>query len=288
MKIPQPYMELDDATRDALLLEPEQLKSGLADKLTVHSDNDAMIRQMAEVMLADFQAARVAPDTQVAFIVPVGPVGQYDRLAALCAKRDLSLENLTLIVMDEYLTNDGGWISETDPLSFRAHIQKHLLNKLPKEMHPTVVVPDPLDLGSVQRAIDNCGGVTTSFAGVGITGHLAFNEPIDGITNAAHFAGLPTRIIQLLPQTRLINAVTAARGNVDRIPRMAVTVGMKEILAAERVRLFMNRRWQAAAVRRLALGPVTAAFPASLVQTHPDWSVDVTSEVLALPEPELA
>ena len=221
-------------------------------------------------------------------IVPVGPIGQYDHIAEHCARTGLSLDRLTLFVMDEYLTDEGKWIPEDDPLSFRGHMRRHLIDRLRHEARPELVVPDPSDPEAVGRRIAELGGLDVTYAGVGITGHLAFNEPMTGVGNPDYFANLPARVVPLLPETRLINSVTAARGNVARIPRLAVTVGMREILSAKTVRLYMNRHWQSAAMRRLAFGPRTAEFPASLIQTHPNWHLDVVDHVLDQPEPELA
>ncbi len=151
------------------------------------------------------------------------------------------------------------------------------------------VFPDPRRPDAIGALIDRLGGVDVCFGGVGITGHLAFNdppEPGEGI-DAETFAALPTRVVRLSRETRLINSVTAARGNIDRIPAFAVTVGMQEILASRKVRIFMNRLWQCAIVRKLMHGPVTAAVPASLLQRHPDAHVTATEAVTMLPEPGL-
>ena len=282
------YQDLDPTARAALQLSRADLSVRLRERAWIYQSNEDMIANMAEKILEDYLAALATGREQVAMIVPVGPVGQYGQLAALCVERDVSLDRLTLFVMDEYLTDSGAWISEDDPLSFRAHMWRNLLDKLPDDMRPALVVPDPHDLGAVGRVIADLGGIDVCYAGVGITGHLAFNEPMTGALDAAYFADLPTRIVPLLPETRLINAVTAARGNVARIPRMAVTIGMREILGAQKLRLFMNREWQSAAIRRLAAGPITADFPASLVQTHADWSLHVVEHVLDAPEPRLA
>ena len=286
--MPTPYDELDEQTRSALLLSGSDVIARLGERLTVHATNDAMIRKMADTMMADYMAALATGKARVAMIVPVGPVGQYDLLASMCWDANADLSRLTLVVMDEYLNNEGDWIDPSDPLSFRAHVERHLMAKLPANNRPEIVVPDPHRLADVQQAIDRCGGVETTFAGVGITGHLAFNEPMDGVSSPEYFASLPTRVVPLLSETRLINSVTAARGNVARIPRLAVTVGMKEILSARRLRIFMNRHWQAAAIRRLAFGPVTPSFPASLAQRHGAWTLDVVDDVLSPPEPQLA
>lgn len=282
------YRDLDAQTRAALEMTPEALRTGLGDRAEYFTTNEAMIEAMAAHLLADYRAALAAGRDCVGMIVPVGPVGQYPLLADRARAAGVPLDRLTLFVMDEYLTDEGAWIPEHDPLSFRAHIRRNLLEHLPEEMRPEVVVPDPADPGAVGRRIAEIGGLDASYAGVGITGHLAFNEPMPGCDNPDYFADLPTRIVPLLPETRLINSVTASRGNLARIPRMAVTVGMREILQAKRLRIFMNRHWQCAAIRRLGFGPITAAFPASLAQTHDNWSLHLVEEVLNPPEPVLA
>lgn len=279
---------VERATQLALKLAPDAVRARLGTRAEVFADNAAMIEAFAAHLLADYQAALKAGRNRVVMIVPVGPVGQYPILVRLATEQGISLDRLSLIVMDEYLTDAGDWISEDDPLSFRAHITRNLTKAMLPENRPDVHVPDPNDTAAIGRVIAENGGVDLCYAGVGITGHLAFNDPIPGFDDAVAFADLPTRVVPLLPETRLINAVTAARGNVARIPRLAVTVGMREILGARRLRIFMNRHWQCAALRRLAFGPVSAAFPASLVQNHDNWSLHLVDHVLAAPEPELA
>jgi glucosamine-6-phosphate deaminase len=151
------------------------------------------------------------------------------------------------------------------------------------------VFPDPHEPAALGELIDKLGGVDVCFGGVGITGHLAFNDPPEPgeVADVESFAARPARVVHLSRETRLINAVTAARGNIDRIPEFAVTVGMKEILESRKVRIFMNRVWQCAIVRKLLHGPVTAAVPASLLQRHADAHVTATEAVTLPPQPEL-
>jgi glucosamine-6-phosphate deaminase len=281
------YEGLDDATRRALLLSESEVRARLGPDAEVFATNQDMIAAMAAHLEADYLQALKGGRNRVLMIVPVGPVGQYELLAQRCLAGHLSLNRLTLLIMDEYLTDAGKWIAEGDPLSFRRHLKEKLVEVLPEDLRPEIAVPDPQALDAVPALIARMGGVDVCYAGVGITGHLAFNDPIPGAPSVEYFARLPTRIVALSSDTLLINSVTAARGNVARIPRMAVTVGMKEILGARRLRIFMNRDWQSAAIRRLAFGPVTANFPASLVQNHPDWSLHVVENVLREPEPEL-
>lgn len=252
-----------------------------------------LTRHFTDTLMAEYRAAKDAGRDKVVFIVPVGPVGQFGLWAERCNAERVSLADLVLINMDEYLTPDGrAFIPESDPLSFRAHMRRNFHEILDPALAPpeaACVFPDPGDLSAVPDLIARLGGVDVTFGGVGVTGHLAFNDPPEPgeVLDSDAFAALPTRVVRLSRETRLNNALTAARGNLDRIPELAVTVGMKEILGSRKVRIYMNRAWQCAIVRKLLHGPVTAAVPASLLQRHPDATVTAADLVTDLPEPEL-
>ncbi len=261
--------------------------------LEVLNDDPAVIQRFADDLMDEYQDSNNAGRQKVVFIIPVGPVGQYDIWAERCNSEGVGLNDLVLINMDEYLTDDGqSFIPLTDPLSFRKHMQTHFFSKLAPELVPPpeqLMFPDPKDPGAVPRAMAHYGGCDVCFGGIGITGHVAFNdppEPGEAISLEA-FKALPTRVVRLSRETRLINSITTSRGNIDRIPEFAVTVGMKEILESRKVRIYMNRTWQAAIVRKILHGPVTPSVPASLLQEHPDVRFTVAAYVADLPEPKL-
>jgi glucosamine-6-phosphate deaminase len=261
--------------------------------LEVLKDDPAVVQRFADDLMAEYLNAKQAGREKVVFIIPVGPVGQYDLWAERCNSEGVGLHDLVLINMDEYLTEDGlDFIPLTDPLSFRKHMQEHFLAKLDPELAPPpeqLLFPDPKDPQNVPAATERYGGCDVCFGGIGITGHVAFNDPPEpGETiSLAAFKQLPTRVIRLSRETRLINSITTSRGNIDRIPELAVTVGMKEILESRKVRIYMNRNWQSAIIRKILHGPVTPAVPASLLQEHPDVRFIVAEYVTELPEPQL-
>jgi glucosamine-6-phosphate deaminase len=280
-------------SRDPLSVLSDELGKGGPCGFDVVEDMAAASRRFADMLFEEYGEAKRRGRDKVVFIVPVGPVGQFELFAARANAERLSLRDLVVVNMDEYLSPDGrDFIPIADPLSFRGHMERNLWSRLDPALAPPEEqrhFPSPLRPEETTRMVERLGGVDVAFGGVGITGHLAFNdppepgEPID--TDA--FACLPTRVVRLSRETLTINSVTAARGNIDRIPQLAVTVGMKEILEARKVRIFMNRPWQCAVVRKLLHGPVTAACPASLLQRHPDVRVTITREVAELPEPTL-
>ena len=262
--------------------------------VTALTDSDAVVRRFAEDFIEDYLSAVRQGRRKVVFVVPVGPVGQFDRVAEICNATRLSLANLIVINMDEYLLDDGhGFIPFDDPLSFRRHMAEHFYGRLDPQLAPPPdqrIFPDPADLERVSRVIGNAGGVDVAYCGVGINGHLAFNDPPEADEDSSIEAvrSSPTRVVRLTRETRLINSVTAAKGNIDRIPRFAVTVGMRDILDSRKIRVYMNRAWQCAIARKILCGPVTGRVPASLLQLHADVSVAIAEYVTDLPEPSLA
>jgi glucosamine-6-phosphate deaminase len=127
--------------------------------------------------------------------------------------------------------------------------------------------------------------VDACYGGIGINGHMAFNEPPEPgeVVAEEAFAARPTRSLNLSRETRTINSVTVG-GEMAIVPQRAVTVGMAEILASRRLRFYCNRPWQRAVVRRVLHGPITAACPASLLRTHRDAAVIVADFVAEPPE----
>ena len=276
-----------------LTVSKDALGNGSPIPLEILPDNSSLIQRFADDLLAEYQAARMAGRDKVVFILPVGPVGQFDLVSEICNKRRISLKDLVIINMDEYLTANGlDFIPTSDPLSFRRHMNDHFYSRLDPELCPPPaqrIFPSPTDPEAVPRLIKDLGGCDVCFGGIGITGHVAFNDPPEPGEEISleSFGNLSTRVVQLSRETLLINAVTTCRGNLDRIPRLAVTVGMKEIQDSRKVRIYMNRSWQSAVVRKILHGEVSPDVPASLLQKHQDVRFVITDYVAEVPEPEL-
>lgn len=258
------------------------------------------------------------------FIVPVGPTFQYRRFVYLCREMPIDLSGLHLFFMDEYLAGAAlpgaasrgaappgpGLIGIDSPLSFRGFVHRELVEPLmalnaagpggaapgsadsgssdsdyrvPLNFSPDqIYFPDPADPGAYDSRLADLGGADICFAGVGINGHLAFNEP--PAKEQGDFFNLGTRIVELSRETITINSNTALGGAWEQIPKQAITIGMKQILASRSLRIFLNRPWQRAVVRKLLYGPVTSTFPASSAQEHVDARITMTAEVAAPPQ----
>lgn len=247
-------------------------------------DSGEVFYELAMEMVNTIKAHNEAGQKTV-FICPVGPVGQYPIFVRLVNRERLSLKNCWFINMDEYLNDDGTWIDEASPLSFRGFMKRTVYTQIDEEllMPPEQrVFPDPTDPGKVDRLIEELGGVDIAFGGIGINGHLAFNEARDDMT-AEEFAKLGTRALELNMETRTANAIGDRCGAIDAMPSKAVTIGIRQILGAHKVRLGVFREWHRSVVRQAAYGEVTAHFPVSLLQNHPDAIIFTNSTAAGQP-----
>ena len=272
---------------DYLDIRRNELATGTSVKFSVVKDMPDIAQHMAKAMLQVIETA-AAKGKPATLIVPVGPVDQYPILADMINQQQYSIKDVMLINMDEYLTDDDQWVDLTHPLSFRGYMNRKFYDLLSPDLAPLPenrICPDPDDVGAIQTMIKQRGGVDACFGGIGINGHIAFNEPpeADLTISAEEFAQLSTRNLDLTRETRTINSVTVG-GEISIIPWRAVTIGMKEILSAAELHFYCNRIWQSSVVRRVLHGPVTSACPASLLRTHPAASLTVAEYVAEPPD----
>ncbi|GAA1764657.1 glucosamine-6-phosphate deaminase [Agromyces humatus] len=114
---------------------------------------------------------------------------------------------------------------------------------------------------SFELSIANAGGIDLQLLGVGANGHIAFNEP-----------GTPfdsrTRAVELAGQTRRDNA-RFFKGDLDAVPRRAMSQGIATILSARRILLVAIGQAKSAPVAALVRTPPTPDLPVSALHDHP-------------------
>lgn len=255
----------------------EQLLENPKMKLFCLEDNAAVFKQMAEQMAEEIKAHN-AEGKHTVFICPVGPVGQYPYFVDLVNEQNISLKNVWFINMDEYLDDEKRWVPEDHPLSFRGFMNRTVYDRIrpelvmPKEQR---VFPDPFDTERVPKLIEELGGVDIAFGGIGINGHVAFNEADASLANE-EFLAQKTRVLAITPETRTANAIGDFNGALEDMPHYCVTIGIYEIAHARKIRLGCFRNWHRAVVRRAAYGEPSSDFPVSLLQSHPDLTLTLT------------
>lgn len=263
----------------------EQLLSAPKIPMEVLEDKPAVFQLIAREMADEIKAHNDAGRPTV-FICPVGPIGQYPYFVEIVNRERISLKNCWFINMDEYLGEDMQWIPMDHPLSFRGFMQRTVYSQIDPELNVPEdhrVFPDPNNVTYIPQLIEHLGGVDVCFGGIGINGHLAFNEA-DPTLTCEEFKELRTRVLPITKETRTANAIGDFGGALEDMPTHCVTIGFHEIYNARKIRLGIFRDWHRAVARRAAYGEMTADFPVSILADHPDALIRMTEFVANLPE----
>lgn len=222
-------------------------------------------------------------------ILPVGPTKQYPILAAISNRERLSWKNVHVFQMDEFLDWQGRLIPEEHPLSFAGFMKNNFFSKIDPDLRIPAGqyhFPHPVRIDQISEKIQEVGGIDACYGGIGYHGHVAFNEPPISRWHRVSTGQLRdslTRVVALGDDSIVVQSIHCSGGDSAAIPPMAVTLGMRDILASRKIRLYLAAGERHRAVFRIAVaGEVSTDFPATLVQGHPDAEI-LTGEATAQP-----
>jgi glucosamine-6-phosphate deaminase len=277
-----------------LRIPAEELTQASKIPLTILPDLDTLHEHFAR-SIADEIKRNNELERLSRLILPVGPVGQYPLLAHICNQERIHWKNVVVFNMDEYCDWQGRAIPPEHPLSFKGFMQRSLIAKLDPELRlpsDQLHFPDPLNLDRISQAIQEVGGVDTCYGGIGYHGHIAFNEPPISRwykLTPEQFRNSLTRIVPLAPETIVMNSIRATGGNPAELPPMAVTLGMADIFAAKRIRLYcQGGAWQRTVLRIALMSDEDVDYPVTLLQDHPDYAIFTTQDTAQPPIPATA
>ena len=261
----------------------------LADKrfrrITVVRDrkalNESICRDLADKIKENNKSGK-----NTTAILPVSPL-DYSDLAKICNDENINLGNFCIINMDDMLDDNKKPIPASHSLSFTAFMNKTFYDLIRKDLNMSPenrIMPDPDDPGKVQRKIDERGGVDVCYAGIGISGHIAFNEPCEGgeLPEGIDFIDLPTRVIVLTEASRAQLALGSG-GDLWSVQRYAITIGMKELMQAKEMHVMGLRSWHPGPFRRAMYGEITPLYPSSYLQRHPNLKATLIEHVINTP-----
>ena len=227
---------------------------------------------MAMVMLDEIMKNN-AQNKKTVMIVPVGPTDQYPILAQLVNQLRISLKNVWFFNMDEYMISPTEELDRNDKMSFHKRMNTEFYDRIDKELimpESQRLFPEVGKEAQYDELIEKLGGVDLCLGGLGINGHLAFNEPSEDNMSADEYAKLGTRVLTISRETKTINAYGYQRGDLRGMPEWCITIGMKQILSAKKIYIALNRPWQHGIVKHVLFDTQQAQIPATLLQRHQD------------------
>lgn len=264
--------------RRLLKMSPARMLEQAGTKLVVCPDIDELHQHFARSIAAEIKTNNTK-GRSTKLILPVGPVGQYPMLAEIVNSERISLKQCWFFMMDEHCDDNGIVLPPDHPLSFRHTFDEQFASRVQRSlMLPAkqLIFPDHLNVQTLKDRIEAVGGIDTTYGGIGIHGHVAYNEPEPNVRDS------DPRLVYLNDFTRTINAIRAEiGGNLECFPRKGVTLGMRQILGAKRIRLYCRNGialdWANTVLRLALFGSPGDDYPVTYIRDHQDYVI-VTDE----------
>ena len=203
------------------------------------------------------------PDCVLGLATGSSPLGTYAKIIEKYTAGEVDFSKVSTINLDEYIGLDGD-----HDQSYRYFMNNNLFYHINIDMNNTRV-PNGCasDIEKECEAYDvliKSRGIDLQLLGIGLDGHIGFNEPSN------HF-GKETRAVALDPST--IDANARFFASRDDVPHQAITMGIAGIMSAKRVLLIANGKNKKDIVEKAFFGPITPEVPASILQLHPNVTV---------------
>lgn len=191
------------------------------------------------------------------------PKSLYAHLVKMHREEGLSFKNVIAFNLDQY------YPMEKDALqSYHYFMRKNLFEHtdinpdnyhLPDGMLSKEMVKE--HCRAYEKKIEDAGGIDLQILGIGVNGHIGFNEP-----GSSRFS--KTRLVTLDNSTRMANAYDF--GNMSQVPRFAITMGIDTIMKSRKIILMAWGEAKASVIQKSVELDDTEDIPASLLQNHDD------------------
>ena len=195
--------------------------------------------------------------------LPTGatPLGMYAELIKLNKAGKVSFANVITFNMDEYVG-----LPEEHPESYHSFMWNNFFSHIDiKRDNVNILNGNAADLQAecddYERRIAEAGGIDLFIGGVGEDGHLAFNEPFSSLDSR-------TRVKTLTEDTIIVNSRFFG-GDVTKVPKLALTVGVGTVCSANEVMVLALGHKKARAVQQCVEGALSHAWTITALQTHP-------------------
>ena len=243
-------------------------------RIVVCDDHEALSLRAAETLA---QAVRQQPDLLLCAASGRTPTRTYELLARRRGDEAEVFQQLRVIKLDEW---EG--LAMDDPGSCELQLRRLLLD--PLEVAPQrytgfrgdAIAPEA-ECAHIAHVLEEQGPIDLCVLGLGVNGHLGFNEPGPELQPGPH-------VVPLSHASLDHPMVRRARAHV----RHGLTLGMGDILRARRVLLLASGAHKREPMQRLRERRVSTLFPASFLWLHADVLCLCDREAAADPDPDAA
>lgn len=232
-------------------------------RLIIKQDYQSISQWAADYVVARINAAKPTAERPFVLGLPTGssPLGMYKALIEANKASKVSFQNVVTFNMDEYIG-----LPEGHPESYHSFMWNNFFSHIDiKKEHVHILngnAVDPLkECADYEEAIKAAGGIDLFLGGIGPDGHIAFNEPGSSLSSR-------TRIKTLTTDTIIANS-RFFEGDVNKVPKTAMTVGVGTVMDAREVLILVNGHSKARALQQAVEGAVNQMWTITALQLHP-------------------
>jgi glucosamine-6-phosphate deaminase len=248
--------------------------------------------EMGALMARELVDEITRAEGRLRVIVPCGPSSWYRPFTDLVNAERMSLAHVEVFHMDECLDWEGKPLPRSHPYSFRGFMERHFYDPVDPELAVPDAArhwPEPGNLADISDQLAR-RPADLVYGGWGQDGHLAYNQarrhPYSPVT-VEQLRASTARVQDNNPDTVIALAQRTFGGAYQFVPPMSVTLGLREILSAARIRLFSDTgAWKQTALRVALFSEVTPEYPITLLQGHPDALLTATMDTARHPVSE--
>ena len=229
----------------------------------------------AALLVARVVAARLRARPELVLGLATGRTMErvYRALVRMHAEQALDFAGCRSFTLDEYIG-----LGPDDPRSFHAYLARHLFDHVNLDRAKThlldgLAADHGTEAARYEAQISAAGGIDVQLLGIGVAGHIGFNEPLSALRSR-------TRAKALSPATLRQNA-EAFGGDPAAVPKRALTMGVATILEARELVVLVTGAAKADVLARAVEGPITAMVSATAIQLHPACKVVVDEDAAA-------
>jgi glucosamine-6-phosphate deaminase len=229
-------------------------------RVEVLADEHAVAVRAADIIC---DVVRTRPDAHIGLPTGQTPISAYAELARREVNGGIDFSRVIAYAIDEF-----AGVAATTP-GTNAEFYSRYLRFHPKALHCPMsgaLYPD-VHIRAFAESIRFGGGLDVCVLGIGVNGHIAFNEPGSMEDSAA-------RAVDLTPESRAAHAEEF--GSLEQVPARGMTLGVADLLEARAILAIATGTPKARVVRDAIEGEVSAAVPASWLRRHDDvtWLLD--------------
>jgi len=232
-------------------------------RVIIEPDYEQLSRWAAEYVASRINAACPTAEKPFKLGCPTGssPLGLYKHLIKLNKAGKVSFQNVVTFNMDEYVG-----LPEEHPESYHSFMWNNFFSHIDIKAENVHILngnaPDlKAECEAYEEAIRQAGGIDLFMGGIGPDGHIAFNEPFSSLQSRTRVKSLTTDTI--IANSRFFD------GDVNQVPRTALTVGVGTVMDAKEVLIVCNGHGKARALQHAIEGSVSQEWTISALQLHP-------------------